>query len=79
MSPSPWDFLLKKSAVFSSEPSCSPVRWQGSTPYLKQLDLDVAMPLEQQRHLRELQTLEVALMLGETPGGRCMAPAERRE
>eukprot|EP00435_Cladocopium_sp_Y103_P075240 s59_g55.t1 len=49
---------------------------EGSTPYLKQLDLDMAMPLEQQRHLRELRTLELALMLG--TGGRSWLKEEKR-
>jgi len=60
--------IFSKNQQLSSSPAAD-VRSQGSTPYLKQLDLEVAMPLEQQRHLRELQTLEVALMLGENLGG----------
>ena len=57
----PLIFPQKKTAVVQPLQHLRPP--QGSTPYLKQLDLDL-MPLEQQRHLQELQSLEVALRLG---------------
>ena len=60
----PLDFPMEKPAVFRAAYQGS----TGSTPYLKQLDLELAMPLEQQRHLRELRSLELALMLGTGTG-----------